>query len=535
MLDKVTFDYIVIGAGTSGCVVASRLSENPNNKVLLIEAGGKDSSFWLKIPVGYGKTIADPKVNWCYETEENPSLNGRRIFWPRGKVLGGSGSINGLMYIRGQAEDYDGWRDLGNKGWSYKDVLPYFKKSEDQENGEDTWHGVGGPVTVTNLADNNPLYDALIGSAQAVGIKRNEDFNGLEQSGAGYYQGTIKNGMRVSAATAYLKPALQRENLTITTRSQVEKLIINNGQVDGVRFFKNSQYMTVYANKEVILSGGTINSPHLLMLSGIGDEDELKKIGVGVKVNLPGVGKNLQDHYGGQITWKCNQPITLNDVMMSKWRQMKEGLKWLALRKGPLAVPAGQAGLFTQILEESKRPDIQFLFQSFSGGYYEDGLYKFSGFANFMCPIRPKSRGEIKLKSSNPKDTPLLMPNYFSHEYDRSVLLGGFKLAREIANKSPLKKFILSEHLPGKDINTDDEILDYFRMNGGCVSHQVGTCKMGSDKMAVVDSKLRVYGIRKLRVADASIMPTEISGNTNAACLMIGEKAADFIMNKSAN
>lgn len=523
------YDYVVVGAGTAGCVVAARLSEDPAVRVLLLEAGGSDDSFWLKIPVGYGRTIADKRVNWCYETEPNEALDNRRVFWPRGKVLGGSGSINGLMYVRGQAADYDLWRDQGNPGWGYEDVLPYFRMSEDQENGADRWHGVGGPVTVSNLTERNPLCDALIASAGAVGIPPNPDFNGERQAGAGYYQASIRRGARVSGATAYLRPARQRRNLTVVTEAFAEKLVLDGKRVTGVQFRRGGQRFVVRAAREVILSGGTINSPQLLMLSGIGPQQHLRELGIPVVIDAAGVGQNLQDHFGGQITWKCRQPITMNDIMLSNRRKMMAGLRWLLFRNGPLSIPAGQAGLFTQVLEESGRPDVQFLFQSFSGGYYKDGLFKFSGFANFICALRPRSRGHIALRSADPGDHPLMKPNYFSDPYDRAVVRAGFKLARRIANAKPLADFISAEHLPGSDVQTDDEIDAYFREQGGCVSHQVGTCKMGSDPLAVVDQQLRVRGIDGLRVADASIMPTEISGNTNAACFMIGERAAAFI------
>jgi len=529
MLANTDFDYVVIGAGSAGCVVAARLSETPNLKVLLLEAGKRDNSFWLKIPVGYGRTIRDRRVNWCYTTEPEAALGGRRVFWPRGKVLGGSGSINGMIYIRGQAQDYDHWRDLGNAGWAYEDVLPFFKKCEDQEKGENAWHGIGGPVRVSDLRERNPLCDALIASAKNVGIDTNTDFNGATQEGAGYYQATIRRGMRVSGATAYLRPAIKRPNLTVLTESHAEKLLLQGKRVTGVQFLHGGKIRRVRAAKEVILSGGTINSPQLLMLSGIGPANHLSQVGVPTLHDLPGVGQNLQDHYGGQIAWKCRQPITLNDVMLSKRRQLMAGLRWLIFRDGPLSVAAGQAGVFTTVHHESDRPDVQFLFQSFSGGYYEDGLFKFSGFANFLCALRPRSRGSIELRSSNPLDPPLLKPNYFTDAYDRAVVVNGFKLSRRVADVKPLADFIAAEHLPGKDVQTEDEIEAYFRENGGSVSHQIGTCKMGSDEMAVVDAQLRVRGLSGLRVADASIMPAEISGNTNAACFMIGERAADFI------
>jgi len=528
-MEGAEFDYIVVGAGSAGSVIAARLTERSDVSVLLVEAGGRDSSFWLKIPVGYGRTITDARVNWKYLTEPNPALGGRRIYWPRGKTLGGSSSINGLIYIRGQARDYDQWRQLGNEGWGYDDVLPFFRRAEDQENGEDHYHGIGGPLSVTNLVERNPLCDALIASAAAQGIPHNPDFNGAEQEGAGYYQATIRNGRRCSTSVAYLHPAMRRPNLTVLTETRAEAILFDGMRARGLRLRRGGESFTVSSRREVVLSGGSINSPQLLLVSGVGRAADLKALGIDSVIDLPGVGENLQDHYGGQITWRCNQPITMNDIMLSKRKQLLAGLNWLLFRDGPLSVPAGQAGLFTRVTPGAETPDVQFLFQTFSGGYYEDGLFKFSGFANFICPVRPQSRGRMALASSDPFVPPRLAPNYFSHEADRRIAVEGMKLARRIAATPPLADFISAEHLPGDDVRSDDEIEGYFRETGGCVSHQVGTCKMGTDRMAVVDSRLRVHGLRGLRVADASIMPTLISGNTNAAAIMIGEKAAHMI------
>lgn len=534
MLDGQTFDYIVVGAGSAGCVLAARLSEDGKSRVLLLEAGGKDSSFWIHIPVGYGRTITDPRVNWKFETEPNPALGGRRIYWPRGKVLGGSSSINGLIYIRGQAQDYDHWRQLGNPGWSYEDVLPYFRRAEDQENGADRYHGQGGPLSVTNLTERNPLCDAFIAAAGAQGIPRNDDFNGAAQEGAGYFQATVKRGRRASAATAYLRPAMSRKNLTIVMEANAERIIFDGKRAVAVQFSRAGASVRAKAAREIILAAGSVKSPQLLMLSGVGDAGPLAEHGLETVQHLPGVGQNLQDHYGGQITWKCNQPITMNDVMLSRFRQMKAGLRWLLTRSGPLSVPAGQAGLFAKVLPESASPDLQFLFQTFSGGYYEDGLFKFSGFATFLCPVRPQSRGEIRLRSAKADDMPRLLSNYFSDERDRRIAVEGLKLARRMAASRPLADFIIEEHLPGSETATDGEIERYLTQNGGCVSHQVGTCKMGIDAMAVVDPELKVHGIDGLRVADASVMPTLVSGNTNAATIMIGEKAADMLRRQPA-
>ncbi|WP_417248666.1 GMC family oxidoreductase [Celeribacter sp.] len=524
-----TYDYVVVGAGSAGCVVAARLSEDPNTRVLLVEAGRKDNDFWLKIPVGYGRTIARSDVNWMFETEENEALGGRKVYWPRGKVLGGSSSINGLIYIRGQAEDYDLWRQEGNSGWGYDDVLPYFRKAEDQENGADEFHGTGGPLSVTNLTERNPLCDAFIGSAEANGIPRNDDFNGEQQEGAGYFQATVRKGRRASASVSYLEPNKRRPNLTVLTGVEAEKVLFEGRRAIGLKAHRDGKPVEYRARREVILSAGSVKSPQLLMLSGIGDGEILNSFGIDVVHDNAAVGQNLQDHYGGQITWKCNQPITMNDIMLSPTKKVMNGIRWILTGKGPFSVPAGQASLFARVLSQSETPDVQFLFQTFSGGYYEDGLFKFSGFANFICPVRPRSRGHLTLKSGHFRDAPAIHPNYFSDPMDRKIAVEGLKLARRIAGKGPLKNFVIDEHLPGSEIATDEQIEEYLVQNGGCVSHQVGTCRMGQDTASVVDEQLRVRGVEGLRVVDASIMPRLISGNTNAPTIMIGEKAADMI------
>jgi choline dehydrogenase len=528
-VETIETDYVVVGAGSAGCVMAGRLSEDPSVRVTVLEAGGPDTSFWIHLPIGYGKTIVDPKLNWRYETEPDSEINGRRMYWARGKVLGGSSSINGLLYVRGQAEDYDHWRQLGNPGWSYSDVLPYFKRSENQTNGADEFHGADGPLAVANLVERNPLCEAFIKSAVQAGIPRNDDFNGATQEGVGYYQLTTRNARRCSAAVAYLRPAMKRPNLQVITHAAAEKVLFEGKRAVGVQFRRDGRLVKVMARREVILSGGSINSPQLLLLSGVGPAGQLAEMGIPVVHDLKGVGENLQDHYGAIITYKSRLPLTVNDIMVSRIRQLKAGLQYVLFRKGPLTISAAQVGAFFKTRPEVASPDAQFLFQTFSHDEYDDGLHKFSGFANVVCPVRPESRGTLRLRSLDPREAPLMQANYLSAEIDRTTLVDGIKIARKVAEVGPIVDHILAEYLPGLDVRTDDELLAFARQTGLSIAHQVGTCKMGTDPMAVVDPELKVHGIEGLRVVDASIMPTLISGNTNAPTIMIAEKAADVI------
>jgi choline dehydrogenase len=522
-------DYVVVGAGSAGCVVAARLSEDASASVVVLEAGVADRNVWIHVPIGYGKTIVDPRLNWRYETEPDPAIAGRRMYWARGKVLGGSSSINGLLYIRGQPEDYDHWRQLGAAGWSYADVLPYFKRAERQENGADDFHGADGPLAVSNLIERNPLCEAFIESAVATGVPRNEDFNGAVQEGVGFYQLTTRNARRCSAAVAYLHPAMKRPNLRVFTEAFVEKILFKDRRASGVQFSRGGRTMVVRCRREVILCGGSLNSPQLLMLSGVGPNAHLAEHGIAVVNDLPGVGQNLQDHYGALITYKSRLPVTVNDIMVNPLRQLKAGLQYLLFRKGPLTISAAQVGAFIRSRPEVSTPDIQFLFQTFSHDEYDGGLHKFSGFANAVCPLRPQSRGALGLKSPDPREPPAMRPNYLSAEIDRMTLVDAIKIARKVAEHGAIAAHILAEYAPGPQVITDDEILGYARETGLSIAHQVGTCKMGSDRMAVVAQDLTVHGVGGLRVVDASIMPTLISGNTNAATIMIGEKASDMI------
>ncbi len=528
-METIEADYIVVGAGSAGCVVAARLTEDPSVSVVLLEAGGEDRSPWIHIPIGYGKTIIDPKVNWCYNTEPDPNLGGRAVFWPRGKVLGGSSSINGLLYVRGQAEDFDHWRQLGNAGWSFDDVLPYFRRSEGFREGGDTLHGADGPLAVSPLTERHPLCEAYIQAAEEIGLKRNNDFNGPVQEGVGYYHVTARKGRRCSAAVAFLRPAAKRPNLRILTRAHAERILFAGRRATGVVFERGGERVTVRATREVILCGGAVNSPQLLMLSGIGPAEHLQSVGIDPLHHLPGVGANLQDHYQARFAYRCRYPITVNDIMKSPLRKLQVGLQYALFRTGPLTSSAGQVGIFARSRPGLVSPDIQFHFIVFSSDRPAQGLHTFSGFTQNVCQLRPESRGEILLKSRDPQAAPAIHPNYLATELDCRTLIDGLKMSRRLADRSVLRHYIESEYLPGEQVQSDDELLDYARAYGGTIYHPVGTCRMGQDSNSVVDAELRVHGLQGLRVADASIMPTLVSGNTNAACIMIGEKLSDMV------
>ena len=524
--DTIEADFIVVGAGSAGCTIAARLSEDPATKVLLLEAGGDDTNRWIHIPLGFGKTFADPSVNWCYETEADAS--GRKVFWPRGKVLGGSSSINGMVYIRGQAEDFDHWRQLGNTGWSFEDVLPYFRRAEDQQSIRDDFHGKGGPLAVSDV-ERHPIAEAFIDAAMALGFPRNDDFNGAAQDGVGYHQTTTRNGKRCSTAVGYLNPARGRTNLRIVTNALSEKIVIEGKRAVGVEFRQDGERKTARARREVVLCGGAINSPQLLMLSGIGPAAQLAQHGIAVVHDLPGVGQNLQDHYSAPIKLKARLPVTVNDVMLSNIKKLKVGAQYYMFRTGPLAMISSPAALFAKTRPELATPDIKCSISPFSADRPQDGLHKFSGFTVIAYQLRPESRGEIKLKSANPADPPAMVPNYLADPVDQQTIVDGLKLCRRILGHPSIARFVAEEFQPGAAVRSDAELLAYARQRGGTVYHPTSTCKMGIDAMAVVDPELRVLGVEGLRVADASVMPTVISGNTNAATIMIGEKLADIV------
>lgn len=525
-------DFIVIGAGSAGCVLANRLSADPGNKVILLEAGGRDTNPWIHIPVGYFKTMHNPSVDWCYRTEPDPGLNGRSIDWPRGKVLGGSSSLNGLLYVRGQKEDYDRWRQMGNTGWGWDDVLPLFKRAESNERGADDFHGDDGPLAVSNMRIQRPICDAWVAAAQAAGYLFNPDYNGAEQEGVGYFQLTTRNGRRCSAAVAYLKPARNRPNLQIITKAQVQRIEMAGRQATGVTYRNRSgRVVTIRAKRDIILSAGAIGSPQLLMNSGIGDPTHLRDNGVLPVHSLRGVGKNLQDHLQARLVFKCIEP-TLNDEVRSLYNQARIALKYALFRAGPMTMAASLATGFMKTRPDVATPDIQFHVQPWSADSPGEGVHPFSAFTMSVCQLRPESRGEIRLNGPDPVTYPKIVPNYLSTETDCRTIVEGVNIARRIARTAPLTSKIAAEFRPEETLAMSDYegTLDWARNNSVSIYHPTGTCKMGSDDGSVVDHNLRVHGIAGLRVADCAIMPEIVSGNTNAPAIMIGEKASDLIL-----
>lgn len=530
MQDK--FDYIIVGAGSAGCLLANRLSADPNNSVLLIEAGRKDNNLWLHVPVGYFKTMNNPKFDWMYKLEKDKGLNNRRIDWPRGKVLGGSSALNGLLYIRGDRHDYDNWQRLGNDGWGYDEVLGYFKKFECQENGENEYHGVDGELKVSNLRLKREIAELFIKASQEIGIPYNPDCNGVQQEGVGYFQQTSFKGFRRSSYRSFLNRKIRnRKNLTIVTDTQISKLLFKDKRVIGVNCIqsKNRPDKTIYANNEVILSAGSISSPQILQLSGIGDAKQLEKLGIDVVHNNPAVGKNLQDHLQVRMVFKTNTR-TLNDELNTWWKKALIGLQYFIFRTGPLTLSASQVYVFTNTSLDGSRPNIQFHMQPLSADKPGDGVHPFSAFTMSICNLRPESRGEVTINSADPTQLPKIIPNYLSTEGDRKIAIDSIKVARKIAEADSLKKHILDEYVPGQSFISDEELLEAAKNNSQSIYHPVGTCKMGHDENSVVDEQLKVHGIYGLRVVDASIMPELISGNTNAPTMMIAEKAAEMIL-----
>lgn len=526
------FDFIVVGAGSAGCALANRLSESGKYSVALLEAGPKDSNPWIHIPVGYFRTMDNPRSDWRYRTQADPGIAGRSIPWPRGRVLGGSSSINGLLYVRGQPEDYDGWAQMGCSGWGWEDVLPFFKRSESWE-GDDTTglRGKSGPLSVQHSRLERDIVDTWLDAAVAAGYPRNPDYNGKDQEGVGHFQLTMKGGRRCSSAAAYLTPYRDRKNLHVLTNIQTEKVVIEEGRAVGIQARHKGQMKTLKARCEVILCAGAIGSPQILMLSGIGDADELKAHGIEVKVDLKGVGKNLQDHLQARPVFKTNLS-TINTETSNIFKQAMIGIQYLLTQRGPMTMAASLGTGFLKTEDHLATPDIQFHIQPWSADKPADGPHKFSAFTASVLQLRPESAGHLTLTSANMDDHPEIHPNYLSTETDCRTIVKGIQIARKIAQTEPLRSHITEEHAPGAHVAFDDEeaTLDWARRTSVTIYHPTGTCKMGVDPMAVLDPDLRVKGIKGLRVADASIMPQIVSGNTNAPAIMIGEKASDLVL-----
>jgi choline dehydrogenase len=508
-------DYVVVGAGSAGCVLANRLSADGRHRVLLLEAGPRDRSIWIHLPIGYGKTMFHPVYNWGFQTDPEPTMNGRRIYWPRGRGLGGSSSINGLIFIRGQREDYDRWAAAGNKGWGWDEVLPYFRRSL---------------FSVSDIGAKHELMEAIIAAARERGIRTTPDFNEGDQEGVGYYQLFTKSGWRSSSATAYLRPAEKRANLRVETDAHATRILFQGARAVGVCYKKNGQEFNVQANKEVVLSAGALQSPQLLQLSGVGPADFLSAMGIRVVKDLPGVGENLQDHLQLRVMYKCTKPITTNDDLRFLHRKILIGAQWLFTRTGPLAIGINQGGLFTRALPESKTPDVQFHFATLSAELAGAKPHPWPGFTMSVCQLRPESRGTVRIRSTDAFEPPSMRPNYLSTDLDRRCAVAGVRLARSLAATEALKPYVTGEYRPGAQAQTDEELLEFARNYGATIFHPSGTCKMGGDPMAVVDDRLRVHGIDGLRVVDCSIMPTLVSGNTHAPTVMIAEKASDLIL-----
>ena len=532
-MNENTYDFIVTGAGSAGCAVAARLSESGRYRVLLLEAGRRDNHPWIHIPVGYHKLFTHDTYNWKFESEPVAGLNGRTSYQPRGKMLGGTSSLNGMVYMRGTAADYDGWRQLGCVGWDYESVLPFFRKAEDQDRGENEFHGVGGPLKVTDAHYKHEIIDAIIEGAVQAGVPRNPDFNGATQDGVGYYQATVGKGRRWSASVAYLWPACGRRNLIVTPNAHATRILFENGRAVGVEYRTPRGLETARARAEVIVSGGVYGSPQLLLLSGIGPGSHLKELGVDVVRNLPTVGANLHDHFNTYVAWRSTKTGTFNELHRSPLRQLAAGIRYVLGRDGPLTAIGTIAGILTRTDPRFDRPDLQintYLWSIETRDHAGMHPHKFPGFSMSPVHLRPEGRGRVSLKSPDPLSPPKIEFKFLETTHDIEAMLYGVRLARKIAEQPTLKPYVAEEVVPGPTAQSEEQLIEDIRNRGVANLHPVGTCRMGTGSDAVVNSRLQVNGIKDLRVADASIMPQVVGGNTNAPSIMIGEKAAAMIL-----
>jgi choline dehydrogenase len=527
-MQQETYDFIVTGAGSAGAVVASRLSESGRHSVLLLEAGPPDTNPWIHIPLGFAKTFIDPKVNWKFESAPQPTLDNRRLYLPRGKTLGGTSSINGMVYIRGNHADYDEWRQRGCTGWDWDSVLPYFRKAQNQARGKSEYHGTGGPLNVSDQPRRFELSDAVLTACEQAGIPRNPDFNGAQQEGCGYYQTTTANRRRWSTAKAYLDPARSRPNLTIRTGAHATRIVLTGNRATGIEYTTAEGSRTAVARREVVVSGGTYGSPQLLQLSGLGPAEHLRDMGIAVICDMPAVGSNLHDHFNTYMSWRCTRPITLNDLQNSWPRKIAAGIRYGLFRSGPMASNGIHAGLFTRSDPRLERPDLQI--NPLERTRDRVIPHRFPGFTLSPVHLKPDGRGTVRLASPDPLAPPSILFDFLRTDYDMRAVITGIRLARSIAEQPALQPYIAAEIAPGPATQSDAEMEAFVRQTGISNHHPSSTCAMGTGTNAVVDPRLKVHGVDGLRVADASIMPSVVAGNTNAPSIMIGEKAAAMIL-----